>query len=258
MAETILEKVMADLQNQIKNKKQELDNLGKEVNRLLDEKLALIQQINGLKDRCLELMKEQKKLNIETNELKDLIKKQKTDLEKEKIALSFAQEKFEAKEKLFETNKKKILDSFINKEKDIERDKKILQEKTRELNSAFAKYQDSQKLLDSELNKVELLAKDYQVKLKEFKDMQDELNTNIDRNKEIKVTLDNKILEIENLKKHQEALININQEKEKSLELQKIENDKKSHDLLEFKSQLDEKLVHISKAKKQLEEQEKQ
>jgi chromosome segregation ATPase len=235
MPELTLEKVMSDLQSQIKAKKLELETIGKEINSLLDEKLSLVNSINATRQKLTEFSDEKKELETDNRTVKIFIKDQRDELNKDKIALISAQDKFKTEQTKIETENKKAQDSIKNKEESLARDRQAAKETEQKAKDEAKKSQELQILLNAEISKTEKLQKEYETKTKESKAKQDEAIINLDKSKEIKAVLDSKIIETDNLKNQYENLIKANEAKTISLDKQ-IEENKKVAEELEVKN----------------------
>jgi len=253
-----LEKILAGLQSQIKNKKLELDTIGKEVNKLLDEKLPIVNSISDTRQRLANLSAEKKKLEADNRTVQIFIKDQRDALDKEGIALNAEKDKFEDDKAQLEANKQKIVDSFRAKEKDLAKDKQATKEAEQKAKGEAKKSQDMQSLLDAELAKTEKLQKEYEIKAKESKAKQDEAIANLDKSKEIKTVLDSKIIEADNLKNQYEALVKVNEDKAISLDKQKEEQAKKEQTLEGKIEIVIQKETNFVNRQSELDEREKQ
>jgi chromosome segregation ATPase len=253
-----LEKILIDLKNQAKLKKVELEDLGRKVNSLLDEKLSIVNSINDTRQRLANLTAEKKKLEADNRAVGIFIKDQREALDKESIVLNTDKEKFEDAEAQFEANKQKIMDSFRAKEKDLAKDKQATKEAEQKAKEEIQKYEDMQGLLNTELTKLKKLQQEYEKKTAESKVKQEELTVNLDKSKEIKAILDSKILETDNLKNQYEGLIKANENKATSLDKQQKEQANKTQELEEKIKIVIQKETNFVNRQAELDEREKQ
>lgn len=253
-----LEQIMSDLQTQVKNKRFELETIGKEINKLLDEKLSIVNSINNTRQKLTELSEEKKKLEAENRAIKIHIKDQKDELSKGIIALVSDRDKFKAEKTIFEEDRKKELANLKSKLENLAKDKQTTKEAEQIAKEEAKKSQGLQSLLNEELAKAEKLQKDYEVKFKENKIKQDETIANIDKSKEIKTILDSKIIGADNLKKQYENLIIASGAKITSLDKQIEDNNRKAEKLEDKSKSFIQIEVNLGNRQIELNEREKQ